>query len=52
MAIRADKGKVVGYINKLQNYEVTDSDIAKLAIEHGLYERSFDHLQKIRMLST
>jgi clathrin heavy chain len=37
-AIRADKGKVVGYINKLQNYEVTD--IAKIAIEHGLYEEA------------
>jgi clathrin heavy chain len=33
-AIRADKGKVVGYINKLQNYEVTD--IAKITIEHGM----------------
>jgi clathrin heavy chain len=35
-AIRADKGKVVEYINKLQNYEA--DDIAKIATEHGLYE--------------
>ncbi|EPQ56784.1 hypothetical protein GLOTRDRAFT_21533, partial [Gloeophyllum trabeum ATCC 11539] len=38
-AIRADKGKVVGYINKLQNYDV--AEIAKIAIDHGLYEEAF-----------
>lgn len=43
-AIRADKGKVVGYINKLQNYEVTD--IAKIAIEHGLYEEALTIYKK------
>ncbi|TFY80376.1 hypothetical protein EWM64_g3637 [Hericium alpestre] len=35
-AIRADKGKVVGYIMKLQNYNVTE--ITKIATDHGLYE--------------
>nr|GAT43889.1 predicted protein [Mycena chlorophos] len=35
-AIRADKGKVVGYINKLQNYD--SNEIAKNATEHGLSE--------------
>lgn len=38
-AIRADKGKVVGYINKLQNYDA--AEIAKIATEHGLYEEAF-----------
>jgi clathrin heavy chain len=38
-AIRADKGKVVGYIDKLQNYDV--GEIAKIATDHGLYEEAF-----------
>ena len=38
-AIRADKGKVVGYIDKLQSYDA--SEIAKIATEHGLYEEAF-----------
>ena len=38
-AIRADKGKVVMYIDKLQNYEI--AEIAKIATEHGLYEEAF-----------
>ncbi|EKM49484.1 uncharacterized protein PHACADRAFT_264985 [Phanerochaete carnosa HHB-10118-sp] len=37
-AIRADKGKVVGYIDKLQHYDA--SEIAKIATEHGLYEEA------------
>jgi len=37
-AVCADKGKVVGYINKLQNYE--DMEIAKIATEHGLFEEA------------
>jgi clathrin heavy chain len=43
-AIRADKGKVVGYINKLENYEA--DDIAKIATEHGLYEEALAIYQK------
>ncbi|TFK74892.1 clathrin heavy chain [Pluteus cervinus] len=43
-AIRADKGKVVGYINKLQNYDA--NEIAKIAIEHGLYEESLTIYKK------
>ena len=38
-AIRADKGKVVGYIVKLQNYDA--GEIAKIATDHGLYEEAF-----------
>lgn len=38
-AIRADKGKVVGYIDKLQHYDA--GEIAKIATEHGLYEEAF-----------
>ena len=43
-AIRADKGKVVGYINKLQNYDA--GDIAKIATEHGLYEEALTIYKK------
>ncbi|THH32376.1 hypothetical protein EUX98_g1821 [Antrodiella citrinella] len=38
-AIRADKGKVVGYIDKLEHYDA--GEIAKIATEHGLYEEAF-----------
>ncbi|KLO17941.1 clathrin heavy chain [Schizopora paradoxa] len=43
-AIRADKGKVVNYINKLENYDV--GEIAKIAIDHGLYEEAFSIFKK------
>lgn len=43
-AIRADKGKVVGYINKLQNYD--SQDIAKIATENGLFEESLTIYKK------
>ncbi|KAF8661339.1 hypothetical protein AX16_001434 [Volvariella volvacea WC 439] len=43
-AIRADKGKVVGYINKLQNYDA--AEIAKIATEHGLYEEALTIYKK------
>ncbi|PPQ65881.1 hypothetical protein CVT24_011212 [Panaeolus cyanescens] len=43
-AIRADKGKVVGYINKLQNYDA--ADIARIATEHGLYEEALTIYKK------
>ncbi|KAG7443630.1 clathrin heavy chain [Guyanagaster necrorhizus] len=43
-AIRADKGKVVGYINKLQNYDA--GEIARIATEHGLYEEAFSIYRK------
>ncbi|KAJ3481158.1 hypothetical protein NLI96_g7849 [Meripilus lineatus] len=38
-AVRADKGKVVGYIDKLQHYD--SGEIARIATEHGLYEEAF-----------
>ncbi|KAK7679481.1 hypothetical protein QCA50_017535 [Cerrena zonata] len=54
-AVRADKGKVVGYIDKLQNYDI--AEIARIAIEHGLYEEAFlifkkyeDHASAINVL--
>ncbi|KAF5355246.1 hypothetical protein D9758_006001 [Tetrapyrgos nigripes] len=43
-AIRADKGKVVGYINKLQNYDY--GEIAKIATEHGLFEEALTIYKK------
>lgn len=43
-AIRSDKGKVVGYINKLQNYDA--GEIAKIATEHGLYEEALTIYKK------
>lgn len=43
-AIRADKGKVVGYINKLQNYD--SGEIAKIATDHGLYEEALTIYKK------
>ena len=43
-AIRADKGKVVGYINKLQNYDI--NEIARIATEHGLFEEAFTIYKK------
>ncbi|KAI0065620.1 clathrin heavy chain [Artomyces pyxidatus] len=43
-AIRADKGKVVGYINKLQNYDA--DEIAKIATDHGLYEEALTIYKK------
>jgi clathrin heavy chain len=38
-AIRSDKGKVLGYINRLSGYDT--NEIAKIAIEAGLYEEAF-----------
>jgi len=43
-AIRADKGKVVGYINKLSNYDYLE--IAKIATEQGLYEEALTVYKK------
>jgi clathrin heavy chain len=43
-AIRADKGKVVNYINKLQNYDA--NEIAKIATDHGLYEEALTIYKK------
>jgi clathrin heavy chain len=43
-AIRADKGKVVGYINKLNNYD--SNDIARIAVENGLYDEAFTIYKK------
>jgi hypothetical protein len=43
-SIRADKGKVVGYINKLQNYDA--GEIAKIATDHGLYEEALTIYKK------
>ena len=51
MAIWAEKGKVVGYINNLENYNARE--IAKIATGHGLYEhivsvdRGLDYANKV-----
>ena len=54
-AVREDKGKVVGYINKLQNYDT--AEIPKIATQHRLYEEAFmiykkyeEHGQAINVL--
>jgi len=52
-AIRADKGKVVGYINKLQNYDA--GEIAKIATDHGeealtIYKKYDQHAMAINVL--
>jgi clathrin heavy chain len=44
MAICAKKGKVVGYINKLENYDA--DEIAKIATDHGLYEEALTTYKK------
>ena len=43
-AIRSEPGKVVGYIQKLQNYDF--HDIAKIATEHRLYEEALTIYKK------
>ncbi len=43
-AVRSDKGKVVNYINKLQNYDA--NEIAKIATDHGLYEEALTIYKK------
>ncbi|KAE9401661.1 ARM repeat-containing protein [Gymnopus androsaceus JB14] len=43
-AVCADKGKVVGYINKLQNYDYME--IAKIATEHGLFKEALTIYKK------
>lgn len=43
-AIRTDKGKVVGYIKKLENYDI--AEIAKITIDYGLYEEAFTIFKK------
>jgi clathrin heavy chain len=54
-AIRSDKGKVMGYIEKLDGFDV--HEIASIAIEHQLYEEAFTlfrkhelHLEAINVL--
>jgi clathrin heavy chain len=43
-AIRADKGKAVGHINKLQNYNT--GEIAKIATDHRLYKEALTIYKK------
>ena len=46
-AIKNDKGKVMGYVNKLDGYDV--DAITKVAIDSGLYEEAFSIYQKHNM---
>ncbi len=43
-AIRADKGKAVNYINKLENCNV--DEIAKIAVDRGRYEEALSIYKK------
>ncbi|GAA5893039.1 clathrin heavy chain [Sporobolomyces salmoneus] len=43
-AIRADKGRVMSYIEKVEGFDV--QEIAAIAIEHGLYEEAFTLFRK------
>lgn len=43
-AIRTDKGKVIGLIDRLEGFDVPE--IAGIAIEHGLYEEAFTLFKK------
>ena len=43
-AIRADKGRVMGYIDKIEGFDV--QEIAGLMLEHGLYEEAFTLYRK------
>ncbi|GAA5918516.1 hypothetical protein JCM1841_003276 [Sporobolomyces salmonicolor] len=43
-AIRADKGRVMGYIEKVEGFDV--QEIAAIAIEHSLYEEAFTLFRK------
>ncbi|KAG2096660.1 armadillo-type protein [Suillus cothurnatus] len=44
-----NKGKVVGFINKLQNHEA--GEIAKIATDHGLYEQALTIYKKYDQLA-
>lgn len=46
-AIRTDKGKVIGLIDRLEGFDVPE--IAGIAIEHGLYEEAFTLFKKNNM---
>ncbi|KAG8858441.1 hypothetical protein FRB91_009751 [Serendipita sp. 411] len=43
-AILSDRGKVIGYIQKLDAYD--HGEIAKIATDHGLYEEAFSIYKK------
>lgn len=46
-AVKADKGRVMDYINRLDNYDGTD--IATLAIENGLFEEALEVYKKANL---
>lgn len=43
-AILSDRGKVINYIQKLSNYDI--AEIARIAIDKGLYEEAFTIYKK------
>ncbi|KAF0366022.1 Clathrin heavy chain [Gigaspora margarita] len=43
-AIKADKSKVMDYINKLNNFD--SPDVAEIAVKNGLYEEAFNIYKK------
>lgn len=46
-AIRADKGRVMGYIDRVEGFDV--QEIAGIMIEHGLHEEAFTLFRKNNM---
>ena len=46
-AIRSDKGRVMGYIDKVEGFDV--AEIAGIAIENSLYEEAFTLFRKHNM---
>jgi clathrin heavy chain len=46
-AIKADQTRVMDYINRLDNYD--GADIAKIAVDRGLYEEGFTIYQKHKL---
>lgn len=46
-AIRADKGRVMGYIDKIEGFDI--NEIANLMLEHDLYEEAFTLYRKNNM---
>lgn len=46
-AVKADKTKVMGYINRLDNYD--GQDIAKIAVSSELFEEAFEIYKKFKL---
>ena len=47
-AIKGDPARVMEYVNRLENYDA--EDIAKVAVDGGLYEEAFTIYKKVKTL--